>query len=158
MDPDAPPLRELLVDLDDLAMALDDHMRGEHEWYLDLKTGAVTMTHEDVGFESDEDNPAENEERFEWIPQNEPSEGYRLMEGFVSRVKLRSAQDKLSAAIAGKGAFRRFKDTLFAYPELRDRWFEFEARIKRQWAAEWLEGLSIRSTWQPPKPEKGSRR
>lgn len=48
------------------------------------------------------------------------------------------ARDLLERAIAGRGAFRRFKDTLFEFPELRKSWFEFhDARMMRR-ALQWL--------------------
>lgn len=53
------------------------------------------------------------------------------------------ARDLLERAIAGRGAFRRFKDTLFDFPELRKSWFAFhDARMIRR-ALQWLadEGL-----------------
>jgi Uncharacterised protein family (UPF0158) len=44
----------------------------------------------------------------------------------------------LERAIAGRGAFRRFKDALLSYPELRRAWFAFhDARGERR-AIQWL--------------------
>jgi predicted nucleotidyltransferase len=44
----------------------------------------------------------------------------------------------LDRAIAGRGAFRRFKDTLIEFPGLREGWFAFhDARMSRR-ALEWL--------------------
>jgi predicted nucleotidyltransferase len=48
------------------------------------------------------------------------------------------ARDLLERAIAGRGAFRRFKDTLLNFPDLRQVWFAFhDARMERR-AIEWL--------------------
>jgi predicted nucleotidyltransferase len=44
----------------------------------------------------------------------------------------------LERAIEGRGAFRRFKDTLFEYPELREAWFAFRDARARRHAVEWL--------------------
>ena len=46
-------------------------------------------------------------------------------------------------AIDGKGAFRRFKDTLLRYPSERERWFAFKDDLSRQRAAEWLADYDI---------------
>jgi predicted nucleotidyltransferase len=55
------------------------------------------------------------------------------MEDFVACVRDRRARDLLARAISGRGAFRRFKDTLFEFPELREQWFGFhEARMLRR--------------------------
>ena len=55
------------------------------------------------------------------------------MAEFVAAVHHRRAADLLDRAISGRGAFRRFKDTLFEFPELRDTWFRFrDARARRR--------------------------
>jgi predicted nucleotidyltransferase len=57
------------------------------------------------------------------------------------------ARDLLERAIAGRGAFRRFKDTLLDLPELRQAWFAFHD-VRMEWRAiEWLadRGLVERS-------------
>src|SRR5207302_11230480 len=55
----------------------------------------------------------------------------------------RRAADLLSRAIEGRGAFRRFKDTLFECPELREAWFRFhDVRLRRR-AIEWLQDASL---------------
>jgi predicted nucleotidyltransferase len=59
--------------------------------------------------------------------------GYGDMEDFIERVRDSRARDLLERAIAGRGAFRRFKDTLFEFPELREAWFKFrDARMERR--------------------------
>ena len=60
------------------------------------------------------------------------------MEDFVALVRDSARAHLLERAIAGRGAFRRFKDTLLDYPELRRAWFAFhDARSERR-AIEWL--------------------
>jgi predicted nucleotidyltransferase len=61
------------------------------------------------------------------------------MEDFAARVPDTRARDLLLRAIAGRGAFRRFKDTLLEFPEIRQSWFRFhDARMQRR-AIVWLE-------------------
>ena len=63
------------------------------------------------------------------------------MEDFIRRVRDPRARDLLERAIAGRGAFRRFKDTLLDFPDLRPVWFAFhDARMERR-AIEWLASL-----------------
>jgi uncharacterized protein (UPF0332 family) len=60
------------------------------------------------------------------------------MEDFVAYVRDVRARDLLERAIVGRGAFRRFKDALAAFPELRRAWFAFhDARGERR-AITWL--------------------
>jgi Uncharacterised protein family (UPF0158) len=109
-------------------MALEDHS-AEHRWWLDPKTGAVDPR---FGGASQEDPAAIR------IEPLATSVGYGDMEAFVACVRDPRARDLLERAIAGRGAFRRFKDALLDYPELRRAWFGFhDARGERR-AIEWL--------------------
>ncbi len=128
------------VDLDELATALEDHSY-EGGWWIDAGTGEVWYWRgeedDDPEFDPDRRNDARS---IEPLPS---SEGYADMEDFIARVADRRAADLLERAIAGRGAFRRFKDTLFEFPELREEWFRFrDTRMQRR-AIEFLvdEGL-----------------
>jgi hypothetical protein len=166
-------MRSLPIDLDELALAMDQRDRDTNDWYLDTQTGEVVLVMQEF-MDEDEDDDDESEEdgdlpewqqegreearkvrddtadRFVWIPQNDSSESFRLMEDFIETVRDERAKDLLSRAIDGKGAFRRFKDTLFEFPKIREQWFTFESQQKREWAANWLESIDLQSTWQPP--------
>jgi predicted nucleotidyltransferase len=125
------------VDLRSLCEALEDHSEWT-EWWLDPTTGAVEPWPTDPSALDDleEDHPAERD----WIRIRPLSsgEGYDDLVDFTERVRDPRARDLLERAIAGRGAFRRFKDTLFEFPELREAWFAFhDARMERR-ALEWL--------------------
>jgi hypothetical protein len=127
------------VHLGDLAGALEDHSY-EHSWWLDPKTGEVVLW-SDHSEEQGDRHP--DERRFRLIDPIPSHEGYADMQDFIRRVRDPRARDLLERAIAGRGAFRRFKDTLLDFPELRDAWFRFhDARVERR-AIRWLvdEGL-----------------
>jgi hypothetical protein len=81
--------------------------------------------------------------RFVEVPQDDSHEGYRDMEAFVETVSDDRLQDRLSDAINGRGAFRRFKDVLLRYPQERERWFAFKEARVRQRVLEWLESEEI---------------
>lgn len=72
------------------------------------------------------------------IDPQRSSAGYRDMQDFIELVPDRHAQDLLSRAIEGRGAFRRFKDTLFEFDELRTDWFAFRDARARRHALNWL--------------------
>src|SRR5699024_2115447 len=56
----------------------------------------------------------------------------------ISEVSEERAGELLARVIEGRGAFRRFKDTLLDFPQLRERWFTFhDARMRRR-AMQWL--------------------
>jgi predicted nucleotidyltransferase len=126
------------VDLRSLAEALEDHS-PETTWWFDPQTGETEPYLADpvsVGLEAEEEDPLDRGLiRIEPIPSRE---AYGDMEDFIGRVRDSRARDLLERAIAGRGAFRRFKDTLLDFQELRQVWFAFhDARMERR-AIEWL--------------------
>lgn len=126
------------VDLDALAGALDDHsvdLSFGHSWWFDPRTGDVRFQNSEVDEETIDDL---DDAGFLLIEPHPSSVGYRDMEDFIDLVPDRRASDLLGRAIEGRGAFRRFKDTLFDFPELRSEWFAFaEVRGQRR-AVQWL--------------------
>lgn len=131
------------VDLPTLAEALEDHS-DDGSWWIDPRTGALESWSRAFADDPD-DSPGER--AFRRVQPLDSSERYADMEDFVGRVTDRRARDLLARAIAGRGAFRRFKDTLHEFPELRTQWFTFhDARMARR-AIEWLlaEGLVAES-------------
>lgn len=81
-------------------------------------------------------------------------EQYRWMERFIATVEEGPLRQKLLQAIDGKGAFRRFKDVLVAYPVDRERWFTFRSERLRTCMEAWLEAQGVeaveRPEWQVP--------
>ena len=130
------------VDLDELCTALDDHTAGV-TWWIEPATGILRSHLADVGGPSVDDLRSAGWRR---IRPTESYESYRDMAEFVAAVHHRRAADLLDRAITGRGAFRRFKDTLFEFPELRDQWFRFRTARARRRALRWLatEGLVTR--------------
>jgi predicted nucleotidyltransferase len=130
------------VDLSSLCEALEDHSELT-EWWLDPETGQVEPWSSDFSAIDDAEEPHPSERN--WVPV-EPLPSHKAYEDlvdFTERVRDPRARDLLERAIAGRGAFRRFKDTLFEFPELRDAWFRFhDVRAERR-ALRWLadEGL-----------------
>jgi hypothetical protein len=167
-------VRSLPINLDELAEAIDliDSLELHH--FLDTQTGEIVSVSDEF-YDEDADPDEESEEdadlpdwqepkrelartimkddagRFQDIPAVDRHESYRLMEEFIGTVQQDRPRDVLSRAIDGKGAFRRFKDALLDFPVLREQWFDFHAKRKREWAEEWLESIGLRSTWAPPK-------
>ena len=126
------------VDLRSLAEALEDHS-PETTWWFDPQTGAAEPYLADPvsgALDEEEEDPLDRGLlRIEPIPSRE---AYGDMEDFIGRVRDPRARDLLERAIAGRGAFRRFKDTLLDFQELRAVWFAFhDARMERR-AIEWL--------------------
>jgi predicted nucleotidyltransferase len=126
------------VDLDELAEALEDHSADisyGHSWWLDPSTGEVKLYSADADEETADDLDDAGLIFIEPMPS---SVGYSDMEDFIELVPDRRPRDLLERAIEGRGAFRRFKDTLFEFPELREEWFAFRDARARRRATEWL--------------------
>jgi predicted nucleotidyltransferase len=124
------------VDLDELAMALEDNS-WESSWWIDPSTGELEICSPDDEVDSFQGRGL--------IPIEAigSREAYTDMSTFVDRVRAQRPRELLERAIQGRGAFRRFKDTLFEFPELREEWFTFHDRRMPRRAVEWLaeEGL-----------------
>lgn len=139
------------IGLDALVQALEDHS-DEQRWWLDPTSGEIVLWSDWVE-EQGESHP----ETRGLIPIEPISsrEAYADMEDFIGQVRDPRARELLQRAIEGRGAFRRFKDTLFDFPEWREAWFTFhDVRMQRR-AFEWLadEGLVDRTAAEAAMPE-----
>lgn len=126
------------VDLEMLVVALEDHSY-DSSWWFDPAIGAVE-------FCSVDDDTEDFESReLVYVQPGDSGEAYRDMVDFTHLVSEARARDLLSRALEGRGAFRRFKDTLLEFPELREEWFSFHDRRMQRRAVEWLvdKGLVI---------------
>jgi len=90
-------------------------------------------------------------------------EQYRWMERYIPMVEDKELQIKLTRAIDGKGAFRRFKDVLMSYGPERERWFSFRSERLRIFMEAWLNAHALnpvkRPVWAPdaaPEEERPS--
>ena len=85
-------------------------------------------------------------------------EQYRWMERFIATVEEDELRHRLTSAIDGKGAFRRFKDVLMSFPVDRERWFRFRSERLRACMEAWLEAHSVsvveRPEWTVPTVEE----
>jgi hypothetical protein len=161
------PRRRLAIDLSELDFAFESGSTGV-EFYLDLETGEFISFTEETrsAFEAMDEDEGDSEKpdlpdwlqeeveraaavesgfgtRYISVPADESNEAYRDMEDFVETVEDRRLQLRLSDAIRGRGAFRRFKDVLLGSPRERDAWFAFQnARVRRR-VLDWLDSEGI---------------
>ena len=83
-------------------------------------------------------------DRFRWV-DGDSREAYRDMIDFIGTVPDQSLGDRLTHAIDGRGAFRRFAATLRRESEDElSRWFAFTGERKRGRARAWLADLGYR--------------
>jgi hypothetical protein len=143
---DEPELKPLAVDLDMLSSFLEGDPLSEQHGRLNLRTGEIwsLLYGENL---ADEENAEDDEADNEWvgIDQLGSRQAYRDMVLFSETVSERGLSRLLEVALAGRGAFRRFKDVLAEYPEERERWFNYanERRFRR--AEDWLAELGYQA-------------
>ena len=78
--------------------------------------------------------------RIEPVPSREQ---YQMMEAFIETVINETLKTQLQDSIVGKGAFRRFKDTVGRYSEERKRWFAFRDVLLHRYILRWLQDNEI---------------
>ncbi len=158
------------VDIDELAVAASDH---DSEWVLDLETGKTLMTewirdpglHGDLGLDLDEAGEGEDPDdelgaldpldsgRFVGIEPVASHEGFRWMEDFASAQQDR-VRERLLDALDRPRPFRRFKDALHEFPQVRDAWYRYEEEKLRAHVREWVtyRGLDVELFQHEPSP------
>jgi hypothetical protein len=138
------------LDWDALEIAVE-RSSPDTDSYLDLTTGRVlTITSGDPEATINRQNISENIRNYLRVEPASSREQYRWMERFVGSVVDEPLRERLVISIDGKGAFRRFKDVLLAYPAERERWFSYRADLLHWHIAQWLEQHEIAATNDPP--------
>ncbi len=87
-------------------------------WFLDTKTGEVRSDMEGFG-EDGEDLEPEDDGRWAEVDRLLPTDSFGFMEDFVSELAAGAARKALSSALGGKGSFRRLRDALPRFPDVR---------------------------------------
>jgi predicted kinase len=130
------------VDLFFLAEALDD-ASWENQHFLDPRSGQMHVRNDLMGSDFDEDE----DEVEEWLSvEGEGSRAaYRVMEVFAASLADRRLGERLAEALDGKGAFRRFRDTLHRHGDEATvrAWQAFERTHSELRALDWLEGHDL---------------
>ena len=134
-----PALEVLAVDLEELSALLEGGA-GEGGGVVDRLSGEVWPRPAMEYAEETEEEPPDFEDGNRWLyvgPEGS-GEGYRDMEDFIAGVSDPGRADRLLIAIEGRGAFRRFQDTVARWPDEQERWYLFSGDRCRGRAREWL--------------------
>jgi hypothetical protein len=142
-------LRPTPADLDELASHLDGPTDLDEGWVLEVATGR--MWPRDPVMMSGDDEPAglepedlDDPDRFVTVLGLGSRVGYGDMVDFIGRVIDEPLAERLDDAIRGKGAFRRFKDTLHRDERWWSRWLTFSSERKLARARWWLAEAGLR--------------
>jgi hypothetical protein len=145
------PTRDVPVDWEALEDAFENNAPEVHS-YLHLVTGDVLRIVDGIADPQMHARIAADSNYLRIDPVSS-REQYRWMERYIPMVEDPDLQGKLTQAIDGKGAFRRFKDVLMAYGPERERWFSFRSERLRIFMEAWLSAHALapvpRPVWTP---------
>ncbi|HYV02246.1 MAG TPA: UPF0158 family protein [Actinomycetota bacterium] len=90
------------------------------------------------------------------IPRAEASDDYGDMEDFIATVADQDLRGRLYRAIAGRGAFRWFRDALASHRGEQQRWIRFQQEAVRSRIVDWLRSLGVEPVFEAiPEPVPG---
>src|SRR5271169_4084626 len=141
------PARDIPIDWEALEDAFENNAPEVHS-YLHLVTGDVLRVVDGVADPQMHARIAADSNYLRIDPVSS-REQYRWMERYIPMVEDPDLQGKLSQAIDGKGAFRRFKDVLMAYAPERERWFAFRSERLRIFMEAWLSAHALNPVLRP---------
>ncbi len=72
------------------------------------------------------------------LPSKYDIHEYQIMENFIYSLTSSNHINRLERAIRGKGAFRRFKDTI-NYLGIEKKWYDFKQKALEKIVLEWCE-------------------
>ena len=119
--------------------------------FWDTKTGKTVYLADPLMTDMTEDDKAlaaaieDTPEQFLRFPTKYEIHQYRIMEDFIDQLAPGKAQAELVHAIRGKGAFRRFKQSV-RYHGLEQRWYDYLAEAYREIAIRWCEEEGLEYT------------
>ena len=126
------------VKLSDIIDAIE--MANQYsESFLDRKTGEIVWISEMARTSDEQEEAYEqlDEHGFYRLPSTFDIREYDMMEEFIYSLP-EPLQNKLEQVIRGKGAFRRFKNTI-RYLGIEDEWYQYQASEYKRKAIEWCE-------------------
>ncbi len=123
------------IELEVIAEALNDNS-GETTWWYDPSSGQVEMGLSPFDNYLDEDDPEER--GLVPIESFGSRDAYDDMARFAQAVGEPRAHELLTRALGGRGAFRRFRDTIHEFPDLLAQWHTYHDASAQIRAIDWL--------------------
>ncbi len=140
----------ITVNWSDLEIAFERNSPNQ-ESFLDLETGdLLAIVEGEPDAMARRARVAQTPNRYLRVDPASSREQYRWMERFVVSVSDPTLRERLVIAIDGKGAFRRFKDVLLAFPAERERWFSYRSDLLHFHIQTWVEHTKIEVANPPP--------
>jgi len=138
------------VNWSDLEIAFERNS-PDQESFLDLENGdLLSIVDGEPDAAARRAKVSASPERYQRVDPASSREQYRWMERFVGSVSDPPLRERLLIAIDGKGAFRRFKDVLLAFPAERERWFAYRSELLHFHIQTWIDHMKIEVAAPPP--------
>jgi len=135
------------IDQDILEIAMEDSELA-HRYFLNLVSGEVVFFSDYLGLSEEDERILEDidgSDDYVAIERIPSSEAYQWMVDFVEEMVAPTDEltaEKLFIALDGKGAFRRFKDTLHRVDDLwLQAWYQWRDKRLKAAVIEWLESV-----------------
>jgi hypothetical protein len=140
----------ITVNWSDLEIAFERNS-PDQESFLDLENGdLLSIVDGEPDAAARRAKVSASPERYQRVDPASSREQYRWMERFVGSVSDPPLRERLLIAIDGKGAFRRFKDVLLAFPAERERWFAYRSELLHFHIQTWIDHMKIEVAAPPP--------
>ena len=131
-----------------LQVVIDAVESADNEWnqFLDIATMETVSVPESLFIDNFGDEYQELSDmidegfnsRFFRLPSPYDIHEYSIIERFIWSLPEGVIRDRLENAIRGRGAFRRFKDSIYRL-DMEQDWYDFRANAYREIAVEWCE-------------------
>jgi len=128
---------KLNIDFEDLVDVYEDS-NATHLYFIDTKNNEIIFVNEAIDDDASEKLEELEDERYFYIPPRLPQDEFYIMEMFVYTIEDFDLAEKFHGVLEGKKPFRNFKDLLYDYPELRERWFEYKHNTIKNETINWL--------------------
>jgi Uncharacterised protein family (UPF0158) len=135
------------IDIDQLALAMEDSDLG-NSYFLNLSTGELAFFSDFLGLTEEDEHlldEIEGSDDYVAVERIPSYVAYQWMVDFVDEVVTpvdEHAADRLARSLHGKGAFRRFKDTLYYVDDRwQPAWYEWRDKKLNTAAQEWLKSV-----------------
>lgn len=130
-----------------LQQVIDAIEEADDNWtgFYDSQTGDTVWLGDpifDDDYEETEELIETSEDRFYRFPTKFDINEYSIMEDFVDDLPAGSARNALVNAVRGRGAFRRFKDTLYNYG-IEQQWYDYQEDAYKRIAIRWCQGKGL---------------
>ena len=113
-----------------------EQVSDENEFLYRKSTGEIICRDPEFLDESTLEDIEVNWKDYILLPTQYDIHEYRIMQDFALSCPYEQMREKMLASLRGKGAFRRFKDTVFDLG-IRDDWFAYRDKRLREIAESW---------------------